>query len=443
MHTALPRLDGKAEAVVLRVDGARHLGMLTDARLTGPWEPGLPLTHELLIAMLCGTLVLPLLFNLAFYRILRERFLIWHALATAFMLVHTAVTSGLINRFVSLSLDQLSVISSLTVGGGLICASLFAADLCEPGKLDRIHLRMLRAVALWLPPWTLFYLFADGPFRALSAPLYLASFLPLMALFVWVMWVARARGSRAVWFQIAAWTPIMVTAGIRIASSLGATDAPVEMLFEQHLAMTLEVIITTMGVLDRLLTIRRQRDLAVAEARLLIDSADRDHLTGLFNRRALERRFPEMRAGGFHAMAVLDLDRFKAINDTFGHVKGDAVLCAVAEALEPDGDTLCARMGGEEFLILLRGKDVARRAEQRRQAITARVAARVPGLDRVVTASMGMVELPADGSLQNELAPLYARCDRLLYEAKNAGRNRTMRERMQNFAPVKRKARAA
>lgn len=443
MHTALPQVAGNASAVVVRIDRSRHAGMLSDARLVAAGETSALFTQELLIAMLCGTLVLPLLFNFAFYRILRERFLIWHACATVFMLVHTMITSGLINRFFALDLNQLSIVSALTVGGGIIAASLFSADLVEPGKLDRIHLRLLRGVALWVPLWTAFYLFADGPLRPLAAPLYLASFAPLMALFVWVMVVARRRGSRAVNFQIAAWTPMMLTAGIRIASALGATDAPLEMLFEQHLAMALEVIITTLGVMDRLLAIRQQRDLAVAESRLLADSAERDHLTGLLNRRALERRFPDMRAGGFHAMAVLDLDRFKEINDTFGHVKGDAVLRAVAEALGPDGDTLCARMGGEEFLILLRGPDVAGRAERRRQAITARVAAQVPGLDRPVTASMGMVELPADGSLQNELAPLYARCDRLLYEAKNAGRNRTMREKIQSFAPGKREIRVA
>jgi GGDEF domain-containing protein len=100
-------------------------------------------------------------------------------------------------------------------------------------------------------------------------------------------------------------------------------------------------------------------------------------------------------------------------------------------------------MGGEEFLILLRGNDVASRAERRRQAISARVAADVPGLDRLVTASMGMVELPADGSLQNEFQPLYVRCDHLLYEAKAAGRNRAMREKIQSFARKRVPAHAA
>lgn len=442
MTTALPKVSNPA-AVVLRVDNARHAGILSYGRLVPAAEPEASFVHELLIAMLCGALMLPLVFNVAFYRILRERFLLWHALATAFMLIHTMITAGLINRFFALGLDILSIVSSITVGGALIAAALFSADLIEPDKLDPIHRRLLRCVTLWVPPWTLFYLFADGPLRPYVAPLYLASFLPLIGLFGWVMAVALRRRSRAVVFQIAAWTPMMVTALIRIFSALGMTDAPLEMLLEQHIAMGLEVIVTSLGALDRLMAIRRERDIAVAEARVLVDSAERDHLTGLFNRRALERRFPDMRTGGFYAMAVLDLDRFKEINDTFGHVKGDAVLRAVADALSPDRDMLAARMGGEEFLILLRGDDVAGRAERRRQAISTRVAAMVPGLDRVVTASMGMVELPADGSLQNELDPLYVRCDQLLYEAKAAGRNRTMRERVQSFAPPRPKVRAA
>lgn len=437
MTTALPKVSNPA-AVVLRVDNARHAGILSYGRLVPAAAPDASFVHELLIAMLCGALLLPLVFNVAFYRILRERFLLWHALATAFMLIHTMITAGLINRFFSLGLDTLSIVSSITVGGGLIAAALFSADLIEPDKLDPIHRRLLRCVTLWVPPWTLFYLFADGPLRPYVAPLYLASFLPLIGLFGWVMAVALRRRSRAVMFQIAAWMPMMVTALIRIFSALGMTDAPLEMLLEQHIAMGLEVIVTSLGALDRLMAIRRQRDIAVAEARVLIESAERDPLTGLYNRRALERRFPDMRAGGFHAMALLDLDRFKQINDTFGHVKGDAVLKAVAEALAPDGDTLAARLGGEEFLILLRGKNVAERAERRRQAISTRVAAQVPGLGGLVTASMGMVELPADGSLQNELAPLYARCDHLLYEAKAAGRNRTMREKVSSFASPRR-----
>lgn len=435
MSTALPGIAGRPQAVIVRIDHPRHEGALSDARLEArPGDTPASLRHELLIALLCGLLCMPLLFNFAIFRVLRERFLLWHVLSTGCMLLHTLVTSGLINRFATLTIGQLSILSTTSVGCGIMAASLFSADLIEPGKMDPIHRRLLRSVALWIPPWTLFYLFAGGPFRAISAPLYLASFLPVMVLFVCAMRIAKRRGSRAVNYQIAAWTPVMLTALVRILSSLGATDAPIEALVAQHYALGMEVIITSLGVFDRLLAIRRQRDLAVADLRIVEDRAERDPLTGLLNRRAIERRFADLHAAGFRAMAVIDLDKFKQVNDNHGHVTGDAVLRAVAEALAPDADTLAIRMGGEEFLLLLRGKDPSARAERRRQAITARVAAKVPGLDRMVTASMGMVEQPTDGPIRADFATLYSHCDRLLYEAKHTGRNRTMREKMRSFA---------
>ena len=203
MSTRLPRISGPIAAVVVRIDGSRHTGMLADARLSSePADSPATLRQELLIAALCGMLCMPLLFNFAFFRVLRERFLLWHALSTACMLVHTLVTSGLINRIVTLNLDQLSIISSMTVGGGMAAASLFSADLVEPGKLDRHHRILLRCVGLWVAPWTVFYLFADGALRPYAAPLYLASFLLPMGLFIWAMTVAKRRGSRAVIAQM-------------------------------------------------------------------------------------------------------------------------------------------------------------------------------------------------------------------------------------------------
>lgn len=433
MSTPLPRV-AKPAAVIVRIDGARHAGMLSDMRLTAmPRDDLATLRYEFLIAGLCGMLLIPLLYNVAFYRVLRERFLLWHGCVTVLMLAHTMITAGLINRFANLSLDQLSIASAVSVGGAIIAASLFSADLIEDGKLDPIHRRLLRSIAWWVAPWTAFYLFADGALRPLAAPLYLASFLPLIGLFVWIMVVAKHRGSRAVNFQIAAWTPVMVTGLVRIGSTLGLTDGPMEVLVAQHFAMGAEVIITSLGVADRFLVIRRQRDIARSEARLFATRADRDTLTGLYNRSAIERRFDEFMAQGFSAMAVIDLDRFKLVNDGHGHLTGDEVLRATAQALEPDEDTIVARLGGEEFLLLMRGAEIEDRAERRRRAIPTRVAHHVPGLEQLVTASMGLVEHPAGNAMHADFAGLYAHCDRLLYEVKNTGRNRMMRERMQSF----------
>ena len=81
------------------------------------------------------------------------------------------------------------------------------------------------------------------------------------------------------------------------------------------------------------------------------------------------------------------------------------------------------RMGGEEFLLLLRGEDAEKRAEKLRQSLSLRVAREVEGLEQIVTASMGVLRLPqAAGTI--DFSTAYSRADLLLYEAKTAGRNR-------------------
>ncbi|HKX77449.1 MAG TPA: diguanylate cyclase [Novosphingobium sp.] len=421
-------------ALVLQVDNPRNLAILTDAKVVPDRPPdNASIRLEILLAGLCGILVVPLFFNFAFYRVLRERFLLWHAGAVLCMLLHTLATTGLINRFASLSILQLSMLSATSWGGGIIAAALFMSGLIEPGTLSRGNRLMLRGVALWVPLWTAWYLFAEGLSRPLASPAYNVSYVPVMGLFVWTMTAAKLRGSRAVNFQIAAWTPIMLVGIVRIASSLGATDTPIDLLLEQHIALTLEVCITSLGVADRFLAIRRQRDSALAQTKVLAAQAERDPLTGLYNRSFIEERFPGLFADGFRTMAVIDLDHFKQVNDNNGHAAGDDVLRTVARALMPDENTLAVRMGGEEFALLLRGNETVSRAERRRQAIPARITKDVPGLDRMVTASMGLVEHATRQRIAPDFTALYAHCDRLLYEAKRAGRNRVLSEKQERF----------
>ena len=135
---------------------------------------------------------------------------------------------------------------------------------------------------------------------------------------------------------------------------------------------------------------------------------------------------------------MIDIDHFKPINDIFGHPYGDSVLVCVAAALRAsdDKDLIAFRIGGEEFLLMLRGKDAAERAEARRRAITARTLATMDGLDRPITASMGLLDFAAvadDPDL--DFWSLYTRADQLLYDAKCAGRNRTGRDALEWFVP--------
>ncbi|WP_298577111.1 sensor domain-containing diguanylate cyclase [uncultured Luteimonas sp.] len=144
-----------------------------------------------------------------------------------------------------------------------------------------------------------------------------------------------------------------------------------------------------------------------------------DALTGLANRRALGAALERAIAdGGRYCLALLDIDHFKAVNDTHGHVAGDEVLVAVARALasSADGDGVLARYGGEEFAWLLDGGiEAARlRCEDMRRA-AAMASPQMP-----VTASIGLTAVrPGDG-----LAGVMQRADRALYAAKRGGRDR-------------------
>lgn len=434
MSAPIPKLAGTPKVVWVEIEKARDLYMLADAQLVRKGELHARLGDlELVVAVLCGILIIPFIYNLAFYRVLRERFLLWHAAVVASLLVHIAVSSGLINHIFRLTVTQASTISVTSWSIGTIAAGLFMVNLVEADKLDRWHARAMVGLAALVASCNILYIFGDGALRPLSTPVFVSSFYPVLMLFALMMVTALRRGSRAIRFLIIAWLPLMAVGTYRAITNLGISGSTLDVMMAQHMAIVFEVVVTSLGVADRFMTIKRQHDRALAMTRALEQEVEHDELTGLHNRRAIRLRFDALFEGGFDTMALIDLDHFKQINDTRGHAVGDEVLRQVASALMPDDDTIAVRMGGEEFMLLLRGANAVARAEHRRRAITARIAALMPGLGSPVTASMGLVNQPRNSSANSDYGLLYAHCDRLLYEAKRAGRNRTMSERIMRF----------
>jgi diguanylate cyclase (GGDEF)-like protein len=162
--------------------------------------------------------------------------------------------------------------------------------------------------------------------------------------------------------------------------------------------------------------------------------AGTDALTGLANRRALEEAMKRdisrsQRTSQPLSAVILDVDHFKAVNDTHGHAIGDFVLTRVADVLRSTlrtGD-LAARWGGEEFVALLPGSALegGRIVAERIRSSLEQTEMTTHGKSFRVTASLGVAALPA-GTTTQDGATLIGRADAALYEAKRSGRNKVI-----------------
>ncbi len=161
--------------------------------------------------------------------------------------------------------------------------------------------------------------------------------------------------------------------------------------------------------------------------------ATRDALTGLLNRRELDRILTEeceraARFGRPFSLVLFDLDRFKSVNDTYGHQAGDAVLIEVAKRLRAavrEVDRV-ARFGGEEIavaMVELDAQAAMRSAERLVAAVREKPILLPDGQSLAVTTSAGVAEVPAHG---RTAAELIAASDAGLYAAKRAGRNQAV-----------------
>jgi diguanylate cyclase (GGDEF)-like protein len=172
--------------------------------------------------------------------------------------------------------------------------------------------------------------------------------------------------------------------------------------------------------------LRRRIDLLVLQLR---DAARTDSLTGLLNRRGFDERFELELARARRTydpltLVVADLDRFKDLNDAFGHPAGDAALAAVAETLATGSRSIdtVARIGGEEFALLLPNTDrfgAFEVAERLRRQVAGRTAAD----GHPLTMSFGVVQSFGEGETEQTLREA---ADAALYAAKQGGRDRTV-----------------
>lgn len=166
--------------------------------------------------------------------------------------------------------------------------------------------------------------------------------------------------------------------------------------------------------------------------RSMEENANRDPLTGLYNRRYLADAGRMMleaaaRTGQGMAVILMDLDHFKSVNDRFGHFGGDEVLRKVARHLLEitRSSDIVARYGGEEFCVVAQNVDghKARLLAEKLRAEIAALEVTIKGTTVSLSASLGVVVRPGSG-----LEDMLTRADRLLYEAKSSGRDQVRME---------------
>ena len=208
-------------------------------------------------------------------------------------------------------------------------------------------------------------------------------------------------------------TPLVVSGEV-IGSVLMEHTAPLAELERQRV---------TQSVAQVAPVIANMRNLAMAEQRAATDA-----LTGLPNRRAVQDTLKRMLAQSSRALApmsvlAIDLDHFKQINDGYGHDRGDEVLASAAAAIGAAirASDFAGRIGGEEFVVFAPGTTAQGAkvlAEKLRGAVEA---LQVPGVDRTLTASIGIAAYPDDAV---DADTILRKADRALYRAKEHGRNR-------------------
>ena len=426
-----PARDARLIGVVLRFDRLASADVLRIRLVQGDVAELQMIALATMIGATLMMLVFGAAYNIALGLAVRRTFPILQGIWSGTMALWGAIWSQL-HLFV---VPGMAGTLSSQAGTMIACALLMLTALSlisaiEPGDTPRWLRRLVLVLALLVGALGLpLGLMRSGAIERL-ADIEGVLVLAMIAAIIGCLGVAWRRGSLAARSFAGAWLVPLLVMGLSGLFDLDDVlwgGGPQMLVL---LAATWQTAWLSLASTRRMTYLRQERDQAVASEAIAHELARRDPLTGLSNRRGfIERIAPLIAANTAHdehaiALLLLDVDRFKAINDRHGHDAGDDVLIAIARRL---GRWDCAlqvvgRMGGEEFAILVSGMGrfaAHSFAESVRQAI----AACDHGLAGVsVTVSIGAV-MAAPG---DTFATLYRTADTALYAAKHQGRDRVV-----------------
>lgn len=419
----IPPRTSPVERIAMRIDGSANMrGVVVGPRIaTQDAGDRANLLMGVIYAAFVGLAFSLLVYNLALWVALRHRFQLAYCAMVAALLAYCLTSSGALAwawpDIVNTDRIRLNYLSlGLAAAAALLFARTFFEHAIFRGWLGTAT---SGAIASLVAGSVGFALFAPAAVQALDR-VYSLTFLGALLVIPVILWRAWRLRSSYLWLFAIAWAAPVSMALARVLHNLGVLGWSFWLDNSTILAMAAEALLSSVAIAYRIHLLSRERDIAVAQEAVARKLADTDPLTGLLNRRA----FLDQAIGriGEQKLLLLDIDHFKAVNETLGHDGGDEVLRVFARVMRlsaPPG-ALIARLGGEEFAILVDAAD-ALDAE----GLLARLrAARMP-FDLAVTASVGACHGPL--LAEQDWKRLYRCADRALFAAKSGGRDRVHR----------------
>jgi diguanylate cyclase (GGDEF)-like protein len=420
------------------------------------WTPEPFARHQQLLVGLYGVVLgiggTLLLYNLILFLSIRAPEYGWYLLYLASAIAMFFAQSGLGNRYLwpewPTLKDAMPIVAAqaLFLFGVQFTRAFLDTRRWVP-RVDRLLLGMLLLDALSLA------LFLAGMRSAAIELVFVLGLLfglfPLLGAWLW------SQGHKVARSYTLAWTLLTVLTATTVLRLMGGLPAIPSLNWMARVGYIMEGLLLSLALADRIRLLKAQKESAeeeqqraseealvqlerevamrtveLVEARRIADEQARtDSLSGLPNRRAFfELAKQELKRAKRYAsplsVIMLDIDHFKQINDNYGHAAGDAVICKLAQAIrEVLRDTdVAARIGGEEFALLLPETTLAgaKIVAERLRSRIATPPIQVEQQELAVTASFGVVTCCA---AEESVDDLLAAADRLLYEAKGAGRN--------------------
>ncbi|MEP9402242.1 diguanylate cyclase [Sphingomonas sp. VNH70] len=411
--------------ILWRIDGAANMrGIVVGARVTDDADS---IRSDLLLAALyagfiglCSAL---LIYNLALWTALRHHFQIAYCAMLLCLNLYALSSSGALAWLIpDLPNNNRIAFNHVVLSWATAAALAFCRRFFERPIFGRVLGPAIDgAAAAFFVLGLSFTVFAPVAMRLLDQ-IYSVMFMLVPLVVLPVLVSAWRRRSNYLWLFSLTWaSPIgmIVTRGLYnlnfIAWNFWIDNSTL-------LAMSAEALLTSLAIAYRIRLLSIERDQAVRQEAITRELAETDPLTGLLNRRAFMER--AIAVEGTRTLMLFDIDHFKQVNDTIGHDGGDEVLRLFARTLSEHrrGDVLLARMGGEEFAML---GPVGAMPDP--DSILAVVRAQLMPFDLRVTTSIGICHGPLSG--ENDWKRLYRLADQALFQAKAAGRDRSVRAR--------------